>query len=211
MECKANLTDVQPASATDAPFTSTICSVEELRRLYRQPSKLVAEKKLDHLPPWATAMIGASRFVFIATAGGDGRTTVSPKGGAAGFVTVVDDRRLAIPDYPGNNLLDSLQHIVANPSIGIIFVMPGRPETLRVDGDAWVSTDPDLLARCTDDDRRPKSVIAVRVREAFFHCPASFQRSELWDPGSWNADDTFVEFIRATLPRDDWPEWAATE
>ena len=197
--------------ATAAPFTATIDSVEGLRRLYRQPAKSTAEKKLDHVPPWGRAMIGAARFVFLATADRDGRTTVSPKGGAPGFVTVLDDHHLALPDYPGNNLLDSLQHIVENPAVGLIFVIPGRPETLRVDGDAWITTAPDVLARCSREERLPKTAIGIRVREVFFHCPASFQRADLWEPGSWHASDSFTAFIRATLPRDDWPDWAVDD
>lgn len=195
--------------SVDAPFTDIIESVEGLRQLYRQPSKLVAERKLDHLAPWARAMVGAARFVFLATADRDGRTTVSPKGGTPGFVRVVDEHHLAIPDFAGNNLLDSLEHIVENPAIGLIFLLPGRPETLRVDGDACITTAPDVLARPADDGRAPKTAIGVRVREVFFHCPASFQRAELWEPESWDAEASFVEFIRAVLARDEWPSWAA--
>ena len=156
----------------------------------------MAEKKLDHIAPWARAMIGAARFVFVATADADGRTTVSPKGGTPGFVRVLDERHLAIPDFAGNNLLDSLENIVENPAVGLIFLMPGRPETLRVDGEAVITAAPDVLARWADDGRPPKTAIGVRVRELFFHCPASFQRAELWEPDSWDADASFVEFIR---------------
>jgi PPOX class probable FMN-dependent enzyme len=193
----------------DAPFTDTIDTVDQLRLLYRPPTKLVAEKKLDHIAPWGRAMIGAARFVFLATADRDGRTTVSPKGGTPGFVRVLDEHHLAIPDFAGNNLLDSLENIVENPAVGLIFLMPGRPETLRVDGDACITKAPDVLARWADDGRPPKTAIGVRVREVFFHCPASFQRAELWEQGSWDADAPFVEFIRAALPEDEWPSWAA--
>ena len=101
---------------------------------------------------------------------------------------VLDEHRLAIPDYPGNNLTDSLRNIVANPHVGLIFLVPGRDETIRVDGDAWVTTDPDVLARCAAQPgrggrRRAKSAIGVRVTSVFFHCPASFQRATLWDSG----------------------------
>ena len=178
-----------------------IDSVEGLRELYRPPTRLVAEKKLDHLQPWARAMVGAARFVFLATADRAGRPTVSPKGGDAGFVAVLDDHHLAIPDYPGNNLLDSLQHIIENGSAGLIVVLPGRPETLRVDGEAWITTAPDVLGRWAGESRRPKTAIVIRTREVFFHCPASFQRAELWEPSSWTADTSFEEFIRAALPR----------
>jgi PPOX class probable FMN-dependent enzyme len=193
----------------DAPFTDTIDTVGELRQLYRPPTKLVAEKKLDHVAPWARAMIAAARFVFVATADAHGRATVSPKGGTPGFVRVTDELHLAVPDFAGNNLLDSLENIVENPAVGLIFLLPGRPETLRVDGDAVITKAPDILARWAEDGRPPKSAIGVRVREVFFHCPASFQRAELWEPESWDAESPFIEFIRTALPRDEWPTWAA--
>jgi uncharacterized protein len=149
--------------------------------------------------------------VFLATADAEGRPTVSPKGGRDGFVVVLDEHRVAIPDYAGNNLIDGLRNIVANPSIGLIFVIPGRNETIRVDGDACVTTDPDVLRRVRRDDRRqPKSAIGVQVRSVFFHCPSSFQRAGLWDRNGWRDDvaKEFDDFIRDTLPRDQWPDWA---
>ena len=184
--------------SVDAPFTDTIESVEGLRQLYRQPTELVAEKKLDHIAPWARAMVGAARFVFLATADGDGRTTVSPKGGTPGFVRVLDEHHVAIPDFAGNNLLDSLENIVANPAIGLIFLMPGRPETLRV-GRRRVHHDsqPEVLARWAEDGRPPKTAIGVRGPRVVFHCPASFQRAELWEPDSWDADSV----VRRVHPR----------
>ena len=189
-------------------------SLDELRTLYRPPTKLVAEKKLDHLPAWIRATIAASRFAFVATAGPDGAVTVSPRGGTDGFVAVLDDRHLAIPDYPGNNLTDSLRNIVRNPRIGLILVIPGRNETIRVDGGAWVVTDPRVLAACDAvGGRRAKAAIAVEVREVFFHCPASFRRAELWNARTWRDDAAldFEEFIRRQLDQRDWPSWAAPE
>lgn len=193
------------------PFRHVVTSTEQLRTIYRPPTKLVAEKKLDHVPPWVRVTIEASRFAFVATADADGRATVSPKGGRDGFATLLDDRHLVIPDYPGNNLNDSLRNIIANPHAGLIFLVPGRNETIRVDGDAWVTTDPDVLARCAaEDGRRAKSAIAVRVTSVFFHCPASFQRATLWASESWRDDAStdFDEFVRRALPEEDWPDWA---
>jgi hypothetical protein len=192
----------------DAPFPDTIDSVSGPRGLYRTPVKTVAEKKLDHLEPWATAMIEAARFAFMSTADRDGRPTVSPKGGTTGFVSVLDERHLVLPDYPGNNLLDSLENIVENPTVGLIFLIPGRPETFRVNGDAWITTAPEVLGNLATEGRRPKTAIGVRVVEAFFHCPASFQRAGLWDPDTWDADNSFDEFIRGAVTVEDWPDWA---
>jgi PPOX class probable FMN-dependent enzyme len=193
------------------PFADVVTSVEQLRTIYRRPTKLVAGKKLDHVPPWMRVAIEAARFAFVATADGSGRSTVSPKGGADGFAVLLDDRHLVIPDYPGNNLNDSLRNIIANPHIGLIFLVPGRNETIRLDGDAWVTTDPDVLARCRNDGgRRAKSAIGVRVHEVFFHCPSSFQRATLWEQTSWRADAStdFDDFVRSSLPEADWPDWA---
>lgn len=186
-------------------------TAEDLRRLYKPPVKVVAEKKMDTVEPWCRTMIESARFVFVATADRDGRPTVSPKGGREGFVAVLDEQRLAVPDYPGNNLIDGLRNIVDNPSIGLIFVTPGRSETLRVDGAACVTTDPDVLERARGAEHRPpKSAIGVVVRSVFFHCPASFNRAGLWRPDSWRDDvgEPFDDVVRASLPRDEWPPWA---
>ncbi len=196
--------------ADDLPFRDVISSIEGLRDLYRTPPQEIIDKKFDELPAWARVFIEASPFVFLATADAAGRPTVSPKGGEPGFVTVLDPRRLAIPDYPGNNLLDGLTNLVENPTIGIIFLIPGRSETIRVDGEAWTTTDPEVLEACRTERRIPKTAIGVRIREAFFHCPSSFRRASLWKPESWRDDAAgpFEAFIRSSLPSDHWPDWA---
>jgi len=202
------------APTSTGRFRGVIASPEELRRHYRPPARRTAEKKLDHLPPWIQTTIATSRFVFLATAGSDGAVTVSPRGGREGFVTVIDERTVAMPDYPGNNLTDSLLNIIANPRAGLIFVTPGRDETIRVDGAAWVVTDADVLAACQREaERSPKAAIVVEVREAFFHCPASFRRAELWNPASWRADAAldYAELIRERLDPADWPDWALSD
>jgi uncharacterized protein len=205
----------QPNEVTGAPrFTGVIGSAAELRTLYRTPMKEVAEKKFDHLPNWIRVTIEASRFAFIGTAGADGSVTVSPRGGTDGFVVVLDDHHLAIPDYPGNNLTDSLTNVVDNPRIGLILLIPGRNETIRVDGAAWVVTDPDVLGACERaGGRTPKTAIVVEVREAFFHCPASFQRADMWNADTHRADASidYDDFIRATLDESEWPDWARNE
>lgn len=193
------------------PFADVLTSPDQLRTIYHPPAKRTAEKKLDHVPPWVRVSIEASRFAFLATSDAEGRATVSPRGGRDGFAVLLDDRHLVIPDYPGNNLNDSLHNIIANPHIGLIFIVPGRNETIRVDGDAWVTTAPDVLARCqVENGRRAKSAIGVRVRSVFFHCPASFQRATLWASESWRDDAAsgLDDFVRDALPEEDWPDWA---
>ena len=170
----------------DAPFAHVLTTVEELRTHYREPSRLVQRKKVEHLDDVTRSFIAASPFVLLATAGVDGTCDVSPRGGPPGFVRVLDDRRLALPDLSGNNLLDSLINLTSNGHVGLLFLIPGRDETLRVDGRAWVTTDPDLLGRWDDELARPKTAIGVEVQHAFIHCAKSFRRGRVWDPSAWN-------------------------
>ncbi|MFN0090586.1 MAG: MSMEG_1061 family FMN-dependent PPOX-type flavoprotein [Acidimicrobiales bacterium] len=169
------------------PFAGTLTRPEQLREHYRQPGELVKAKKIDHLDANCRAFIAACPFVLLATSGADGGCDVSPRGGPAGFVRVLDEARLAIPDLNGNNLLDSLTNVVENPHVGLLFVLPGRDETLRVNGRAWISVDDELLAGFADL-RRPKAAIAVEVTSAFIHCAKSFRRGGVWAPESWAPD-----------------------
>jgi len=167
-------------------FTHTIATTAELDELYRAPTRLVANKKTDRISPETADFIARSRFVLLATADADGRVTVSPKGGPAGFVAVLDEHRLAIPDAPGNNLIDGLRNLVSNPMIGLLFVVPSTGETLRINGRAVITTDPALIERVTvDGERVPKAIIGVEVERAFIHCSQAFTRGGMWDPASW--------------------------
>jgi len=112
----------------------------------------------------------------------DGRADVSPRGDPVGFVRILDERTLAIPDRPGNNRLDSLVNILANPSVGLLFVIPGFDDTLRVNGQAVLVTEPEILQSMRVNDRTPKIAIVVKVTEVFLHCAKAFRRSHLWDP-----------------------------
>src|SRR5690606_5417582 len=123
-----------------------------------------------------------SPFLVIGTQSREGRADVSPRGDPAGFVKVLDDKTLAIPDRPGNNRLDSLVNILANPNVGLLFLIPGFDETLRVNGVARLAADPGLLEAMSVDGRPPRLAIVVTVREAFLHCAKAFRRSRLWDP-----------------------------
>jgi uncharacterized protein len=153
-----------------------------LRALYPPTHKLAALKSLGILDPHARDFIRRSPFLTIGTQNRDGRADVSPRGDPAGFVTVVDDRTLAIPDRPGNNRLDTLSNILANPNVGLLFMVPGFDDTLRVNGTASLSTDPKLLQAMAVNDRVPTLAIVVSVSEVFLHCAKAFRRSRLWDP-----------------------------
>lgn len=153
-----------------------------LRALYPPTHELAARKSLPALDPHAREFIRRSPFLTIGTQSSDGRADVSPRGDPPGFVRVLDDRTLAIPDRPGNNRLDTQANILANPRVGLLFLIPGFDDTLRVNGTARLSTDPGLLQSMAVNDRLPLMAIVVRVEEVFLHCAKAFRRSRLWDP-----------------------------
>ena len=158
-----------------------IASLEELRTLYRPPMERAVQKELKHLDRHHKRFVALSPFLAISSTGKDGRGDVSPRGEHAGFVQALDDVRLAIPDRPGNNRLDTLSNIIANPAVGLMFMIPGVNEILRVNGDAELRDDEDLKARFVVHERPPKLVIVVNVKEAYLHCPKALMRSALWE------------------------------
>ncbi len=169
---------------SDVGFDAVLTTEAELRDLYRMPGNVV-EKVLGHLDQHARTFIEAAPFVLVGTASPDGTGDVSPKGGPPGFVVVLDDQRLVIPDLAGNNLLDSITNIVAGSGIGLLFLVPGVDETLRVNGHACITNDPAVLDACAVKDRRPKVAIGVTVTQQYMHCAKAFRRSELWNPQTW--------------------------
>jgi uncharacterized protein len=168
-----------------AMFTDVIGSEAELREIYSAARESTKQKILPRLDAHARRLIDASPFVLIGTTSSDGTGDVSPKGGPPGFVVVLDDEHLAIPDLAGNNLLDSIGNIVNGSGIGLIFLVPGVDETLRVNGRACVTTAPAVLDRCAVKDRRPKVAIGVTVTQQYMHCAKAFRRSALWDATTW--------------------------
>jgi PPOX class probable FMN-dependent enzyme len=158
-----------------------IADVATLERLYGAPTGAAVEKEINYLHPHYRALIAASPFVVLATGGPDGLDT-SPRGDAAGFVIVEDEKTLLIPDRRGNNRIDSLRNIVGNPHVALLFLIPGVGETLRVNGRAIISTAPALLERFSVGGKLPRSVIVVSVDTVFFQCARAIFRSRLWDP-----------------------------
>jgi uncharacterized protein len=167
------------------PFSDVIGSADELADLYGPPVEAVVSKIIDHLDGHCRDFIASSPFVLVATADERGNCDVSPKGGAPGFVSVLDERRLAIPDAPGNRLVYSLRNVVAGRRAGLLFVIPGMEETLRVNGRAWLTRDPEVLEPLAAGAKAPKVAIGVEVEEAFLHCAKAFKRSALWRPADW--------------------------
>lgn len=161
-----------------------INSVEALGTLYREPGEKSLRKQLDRLDHHCRRFVALSPFLVIASTDADGRVDASPRGGDPGFVKVLDDRTVLIPDSPGNNRLDSLQNLLSRPGLGLLFMIPGVDETLRINGMASLRTDDALLAICSNERRRPPLVIAVEVKEAYLHCAKALMRSKLWDAGA---------------------------
>jgi PPOX class probable FMN-dependent enzyme len=153
-----------------------------LRDHYGEPTRRAASKTLDRLDKHCRAIIAKAPFLVLGTAGGDGSVDVSPKGDGPGFVRVIDDRTLAIPDRPGNNRVDGFLNLLENPQVGILFLVPGLGETLRVNGHAELSTDADLLEGMAVNGKPPRAALIVKVDEAFLHCAKAIIRSKLWDP-----------------------------
>jgi len=154
---------------------------DTLRAYYGAISLLAERKVIPRLDPHARAFIALSPFLVLATVDDHGQADASPRGDAPGFVLVLDDTTLMVPDRPGNNRVDSYGNVVTNPGVGLIFLVPGIDETLRVNGTARVVTDTALLARAEAQGKLPKAGLLIDVREVFFHCGKALKRAKLWD------------------------------
>ena len=159
-----------------------ITSESELRTVYGEPNERSGQKVLDRLDRHCRRFIALSPFCVLSTSGADGRAEVSPRGDVPGFVAVPDERTLLIPDRPGNNQIDSLRNVVAQPHVGLLFLVPGMNETLRVSGTAEIVVDPDVLEPLSMKGRPPVSALRVTVERAFLHCAKALIRARLWDP-----------------------------
>jgi uncharacterized protein len=154
----------------------------QLRELIGEPTEIVVSKITDRINHLTRRFIERSPFVCLATSAPDGRCDVSPRGDPAGFVRILDDRTLLLPDRPGNRIADSLRNILANPQVGLLFLLPGIGVTFRVNGRATLVTDEELLAASAVEGRTPKLGILIEVEEAYTQCPKALLRSDLWNP-----------------------------
>lgn len=170
--------------------TETIVSEDGLRRLYKPPSEMLKTATTNYLHPFHLAHLKVASFVCIGTAS-DG-LDVSPRGGEPGFIQHLGENRVGIPDWPGNNKIETLTNLVRNPQIGLLFLFPGLDYFMRLNGAAEISVDADICARFAHDGKTPKTVIVVTVAQAYFHCGKAINRARLWDPAS-------------ALPRGDLP------
>ena len=158
-----------------------IRSLGELEALFNTPGEAAIKKEVDHLVPVYRRLIEASPFYVMATEGSGG-LDCSPRGDPAGFVQVLDERHIALPERRGNNRIDSLRNLVEDPRIGLLFLIPGKDETLRVNGRARITTDPQLMERTAMRGKPPQCVIVVEIETVFFQCARALLRARLWDP-----------------------------
>jgi PPOX class probable FMN-dependent enzyme len=160
-----------------------ISNLEQLEAIYGKPGERALWKEIDYLNEDYCAFVKASPFVVLASIGSEG-SDCSPRGDPAGFVSILDNRTLAIPDRPGNNRIDNLRNIVSDPRVSLLFLIPGVGEALRVNGRAYISTDPELLASFEVRGKLPRTVIVVKIQAAYFHCAKAIVRSDLWNPAT---------------------------
>jgi len=172
----------------DIPGVTPVGTEEDLRRLLGEPLPHVASKDRRLLDEHDRQWIAASPFCLVATSGPDGTCDVSPKGDPAGFALVLDDTTVAIPERPGNRRADGFRNVLGNPHVGLLFVIPGRPDTLRLNGRATLVSDAPFFDRMTVRGHRPVLAMIVEVEQVFFHCSKAFLRSALWEPQTWAPD-----------------------
>jgi len=163
-----------------------VTSHEELRELLGTPLPRAAQKDRPRLHDLDRQWLAASPFCLVATAGADGRCDVSPKGDPPGFTLVLDDTSIAIPERPGNRRADGFHNIIDNPHVGLIYLLPGRGDTLRINGKARLVRDADFFDRMIVKGHRPLLALVVDIEEVFYHCSKAFLRSALWKPETWS-------------------------
>lgn len=172
----------------DAPFSHLVTSEQELRAGdYPDPLPRAWEKEIAALDDHCARFLGASPLAMLATSDADGRSTVTPRGGPPGFVRMLDPHRIAWADLTGNRRIDAFRQILQNPQVGLLFLLPGLRETLRVDGTAYLTRDPAVLRAVDVPGRTADLAVGVHVRVAFVQCGKALIRSRLWDPSTWPA------------------------
>jgi PPOX class probable FMN-dependent enzyme len=198
---------VTPATSSSArPAKPRLTTEAQLREVIPAPKSdgFVRRKSLDRLEVHSRRFIALSPMLVIATASAEGRCDSSPRGDQPGFVKVLDERTLLLPDRKGNRRIDTMLNIVSNPHVGLLFVVPGTAETLRVNGRATITSDEELLALCEVDGKRPSLGILVEVEELFMHCARAFNRSRLWQTETW--PDRSELATLGTIFRDQLPD-----
>lgn len=171
------------------PFKHILTSENEIRDIIGNPSEVVNRKEINFIDEHCKQFIALSPLLFISTSDKHGACDVSPRGDAPGSVLVLDDKHLVIPERPGNRRIDSMRNILTNPNIGLIFLIPGLEETLRINGEAYIISDEDILEKMKVANKSPLLGIAVKVNECYIHCAKAFKRSKLWEPQAWHNEN----------------------
>jgi PPOX class probable FMN-dependent enzyme len=195
----------------DDPFEGALGRVEELREFYEAAMERAVRKDVGRLDEMCRRLIAAAPMAFVATYSSEGQGDVSPRGGPPGFVTVLDDTHLAIPDATGNRRLDTLENVVETGRAAVIFVIPGRDTTLRVNGPARVTARPDLLERLTPVGKPPATAIVIEAEEVYAHCPKAFVRSKLWNPDSWPDPAGLPTPAEVSVAHQRDPDWSVEQ
>jgi PPOX class probable FMN-dependent enzyme len=179
-----------------------VTSVEELRDIVGHPNAFVANKVGRRLSDLQQDWLRAASLGFVATVDAEGHVDVSPKGDPAGFVHIIDDATIAIPERPGNKRVDGFLNVLTRPRVGTVFVIPGRGDTLRINGSARILADADYFDAMAIKGKRPILALEIAVEEVFFHCPKAFLRSDAWKPESWDpaAAPSMAELAKAMKP-----------
>jgi len=183
-----------------------VSSVAELRSIVGKPDEYVANKVKDRLSPVQREWLAHSPLGFVATTDAQGRVDVSPKGDPPGFVHVIDDRTIAIPERPGNKRVDGYLNVLQNPRVGTVFLIPGRGDTLRINGSARILSDADYFDAMAVKGKRPILALEIDVDEVFFHCAKAFLRSDAWNPSTWNPTAVPSVAQLAKAVRHDWSQ-----
>ncbi|MFF4845189.1 MSMEG_1061 family FMN-dependent PPOX-type flavoprotein [Streptomyces collinus] len=200
------MTSPLAGSAFDSLRLDAVSDQETLRRAYALPSEAAVRKQMSELTDQTRRLIACSSLVLVASADAEGNCDVSPRGGPAGFVAVLDSRTVAVPDATGNKRLDTLQNVISTGRAGLLFVIPGRTTTLRVNGRAVISTRPDLLSQLTAVGKPPASALVLGIEEVYPHCPKSPLRSGAWKPEQWLPADAQPTSAEVTLAQLRMPE-----
>ena len=177
-------------------YKNVITTEEELRNIFGFPGDRAVGKEIDYIDEHCRTIIQNSPFMILSTSSVDGKCDASPKGDFPGFVRVLDDKTLAVPDLPGNNRLDTLCNMIENPNVGLIFLIPGMNETLRVNGRVSLVQDPSLLSDLAFKGKPPKLAIVVEVEQVYTHCAKAFVRSHLWENDTWIDRDGLPSFAQ---------------
>ncbi|QEN12070.1 pyridoxamine 5'-phosphate oxidase family protein [Mycolicibacterium sp. ELW1] len=183
-----------------------LTTVAELREIVGEPDHYVANKVKDRLSPVQRDWLAHSPLAFVATTDAQGRVDISPKGDPAGFVHVIDDSTIAIPDRPGNKRVDGYLNVLQRPGVGTLFVIPGRGDTLRINGRGRILADADYFDAMAVNGKRPLLALEVDIDEVFFHCSKAFLRSDTWKPETWNPTALPSVAQMAKALRHDWSD-----